>query len=427
MRMLSQAVDIAVIGAGPAGLASAIKAKEAGCDNVIVIDRAEAPGGLLDQCVHNGFGLLYFKEDLTGPEFAHRLIERAKDLKVNLQLETMALNLTPDRKLTVCNRNGTTILEARAIILAMGCRERTREAIMVPGSRPAGIFTAGTAQRYVNVEGFIPGKEIVILGSGDVGMIMARRLRLEGAEVKAVAEILPYVGGLIRNEVQCLVDFNIPLFLGHTVVEVHGAKRVEAVTIAKVNSDMAPISGTEKSIGCDTLLLSVGLIPENELSIMAGVEIDPLTRGPFVDDRRQTNVPGIFAAGNVVHVHDLVDNVVWDGELAGSFAAEYAMGEAAPSKNILRIKPGEGIRYVVPQTISIEEVQEVAVLYARVIQPAKNVSIKVGNIFKKALRAVKPSEMLKIDLPIREINSFKERTKELLVSCEMRGEKYGQK
>lgn len=426
-KMVTPPIDVAVIGAGPAGLASAIKAKEAGCEKVIVVDRAEAPGGLLDQCVHNGFGLLYFKEDLTGPEFGHRLIERAMDLKVNLQLETMALNLTPDKKLTVCNRNGITILKARAIILAMGCRERTREAILVPGSRPAGILTAGTAQRYVNVEGFIPGKEIVILGSGDVGMIMARRLTLEGAEVKAVVEILPYIGGLIRNEVQCLVDFDIPLFLGHAIIEVHGRNRIEAVTIARVNSEMEPIPDTQKLIGCDTLLLSVGLIPENELSLMAGVQIDPLTKGPFVGDRKQTNVPGIFAAGNVIHVHDLVDNVVWDGETAGSSAAQYAMGEAVPAKHILNIKPGEGIRYVVPQTISINEAQEVIVLYARVKQPAENVSIKVGNIFKKTLRAVKPSEMLKLDLPIKEIDRIKEGTNELLVSCEMRGEKYDQK
>lgn len=418
--MSPQVVDVAVIGAGPAGLASAIKAKETGAGNVVLIDRAEAPGGLLDQCVHNGFGLLYFKEDLTGPEFGQRFIEKAMDLKINLQLETMALNLTPNRELTVCNREGVATLEAKAIVLAMGCRERSREAIMVPGSRPAGIFTAGTAQRYVNVDGFVPGKEVVILGSGDVGMIMARRLTLEGVEVKAVVEILPYVGGLIRNEVQCLVDFNIPLFLEHTVIEVHGRQRVEAVTMARVSKDMEPIPGTDKMIGCDTLLLSVGLIPENELSLMAGVRIDPLTGGPFVDNRRQTNVPGIFVAGNVVQVHDLVDNVALDGELAGFYAAEYVMGKAVAERRGLNIRPGEGIRCVVPQTINIVETEEVATLYMRVKEPAENVSIRVRDILKKPLRAVNPSEVLKIELPIKKLESIEEETDELLVSCERR-------
>jgi len=414
--MLSEIVDVAIVGAGPAGLASAIKAKEAGAERVVVIDRAEAPGGLLDQCVHNGFGLLYFQEDLTGPEFAYRLTEKALDLGVDMQLETMALALEPDKKLTVCSRKGIATLEAKAVVLAMGCRERTRESIMIPGERPAGIFTAGTAQRYVNVEGFIPGKEIVVLGSGDVGMIMARRLTLEGAKVKAVVEVLPYVGGLIRNEVQCLVDFDIPVLLEHTVIAVHGRQRVESVTVARITQDMEPIPGSEKAIECDTLLLSVGLIPENELSQMAGVRLDPLTGGPFVDEKRQTCVPGIFAAGNVVHVHDLVDYVTWDGEIAGSYAAQYALGRSQHKEHVLNVRPGEGIRYVVPQQINTETNAETAVLYARVKEPAENVLITVGDIFKRRFRAVKPSEMVRIELPTEELRKTSEDTVTLSVS-----------
>ena len=408
---------MAIIGAGPAGLAAAIKAKEAGVRNVTIIERAEAPGGLLDQCVHNGFGLLYFKEDLTGPEFANRLIEKARDLHIHLELETMALNLTSDRRIAACSKKGLINIETKAIVLAMGCRERTREAIMIPGTRPAGIFTAGTAQRYVNVEGFIPGKEIVILGSGDVGMIMARRLSLEGAEVKGVVEILPYVGGLIRNEVQCLVDFDIPILLEHTVTEIKGRQRIEAVMVAKVDRNLEPIPGTERLIECDTLLVSVGLIPENELSLAAGVHLDPLTGGALVDERRQTNIPGIFAAGNVVHVHDLVDHVVWEGELAGSYAAEYAFGTVTPAKRTINIKPGQNIRYVVPHTISAEKD---VVLYMRVKEPAEHVSIKIGNILTKGLRFVKPSEMIKIEVSTKELKKIDGKTNELEIHCERR-------
>jgi NADPH-dependent 2,4-dienoyl-CoA reductase/sulfur reductase-like enzyme len=370
--------------------------------------------------VHNGFGLLYFKEDLTGPEFAHRLIEKVKDLNIRLELETMALNLTPDRKIAACSKKGVIDIEAKAIVLAMGCRERSREAIMIPGTRPAGIFTAGTAQRYVNVEGFIPGKEIVILGSGDVGMIMARRLALEGAEVKGVVEILPYVGGLIRNEVQCLVDFDIPIFLEHTVTEIKGGQRIEAVTIAKVNRNLEPIPGTERLIECDTLLVSVGLIPENELSLAVGIHLDPLTGGPLVDERRETNIPGIFAAGNVVHIHDLVDNVVWEGELAGSYAAEYAFGTITPAMRTIDIKPGKNIRYVVPHTISAEED---AALYMRVKEPAEYVSIKVGNILLKSIRFVKPSEMIKIEVSTKELEKIDGNTHRLEIHCEGRRSK----
>jgi len=415
--LTSLPIDVAIIGAGPAGLAAAIKAKEAGVQNVTVIERAEAPGGLLDQCVHNGFGLLYFKEDLTGPEFAQRFIEKAGDLHIDLELETMALSLTPGRRITACNKKGVFSIQAKAVVLAMGCRERSREAIMIPGTRPAGIFTAGTAQRYVNIEGFIPGKEIVILGSGDVGMIMARRLTLEGAEVKAVVEILPYVGGLIRNEVQCLVDFDIPILLEHTVTEIKGRQRIEAVTVAKVDRNLEPIPGTERLIECDTLLVSVGLIPENELSLAGGVHLDPLTGGPLVDEKRETNIPGIFAAGNALHVHDMVDNVVWEGEWAGFYAAEYAFGTVTLPMRKIKIKPGENIRYVVPHLI---HTGKDAVLYMRVKEPDEHVSIKIGNILTKNLRFVKPSEMIKIEVSTKELGKIDGKTNELEIHCERR-------
>jgi NADPH-dependent 2,4-dienoyl-CoA reductase/sulfur reductase-like enzyme len=406
-----------VIGAGPAGLAVAIKARETGVDNVTIIERAENVGGLLHQCIHNGFGLLYFKENLTGPEYACRFTEKVMDLGIDLQLETMVLNITPDRRITACSKNGLVTLQPKAIVLAMGCRERTREAIMIPGTRPAGILTAGTAQRYVNVEGFIPGKKVVILGSGDVGMIMARRLTLEGVEVKAVVEVLPYIGGLIRNEVQCLVDFDIPVLLEHTVTKIHGQQRVEAVSIAKVDKNLDPIPGTEKVIECDSLLLSVGLVPENELSVKAGVMLDPITLGPIVNERMETNVPGIFAAGNVVHVHDLVDNVTWEGELSGACAGEYAMGKVVPEKRRINLKAGQNVRYIVPQSIAMG--REITI-HLRVNEPAEKVRLEVGGILSKSLRAVKPSEMVKVMLSPQETGRIEEHVSELVVSCESR-------
>jgi NADPH-dependent 2,4-dienoyl-CoA reductase/sulfur reductase-like enzyme len=409
-------VDVAIIGGGPAGLAAAIKAKEAGAERVTIVERSEAPGGLLEQCVHNGFGLVYFREDLTGPEFAQRFVEKAVDLDVDMELETMVLSITPERLIRACNKKGMFALQAKTIVLAMGCRERTREAIMIPGTRPAGIFTAGTAQRYVNVEGFIPGRQIVILGSGDVGMIMARRLTLEGAEIKAVVEVLPYAGGLIRNEVQCLVDFDIPVFLGHTITEITGPQRVEAVTIAKVDGNLNPVPGTERVIPCDTLLVSVGLIPENELSRAAGVRLNPLTGGPFVDENRQTNISGIFAAGNVTHVHDMVDNVVVEGELAGSCAAEFASGQAK-IRPTMNLRTGKNIRYVVPETVTGDKD---VVLYMRVKEPAERVSIKVGNILQKSLRFVKPSEMIQIEVSSKEWRKIDRSTCELEIGCETR-------
>ena len=416
--MVAQDIDVAIIGAGPAGLAAAIKAKEAGVEKVTIIERAEQPGGLLHQCIHNGFGLAYFSEDLTGPEYARRFIEKAMDLKIDMQLENMVLDLTAAKRITVSGREGLRTLHAKAVVLAMGCRERTRQQIMIPGTRPAGIFTAGTAQRYVNVEGYIPGKKIVILGSGDVGMIMARRLTLEGAEVEAVVEILPYIGGLIRNEVQCVHDFNIPLFLEHTVTEVHGLKRVEAVTIAKVDKNQEPIAGTERTIECDTLLTSVGLIPENELSLRAGVELDPITGGPFVSDMMETSIYGIFAGGNVVHVNDLVDSVTLESEVAGACAADYAMGKLPLAKRKIILKAGENIRYIVPHTIGTGKGVTLSV---RVREPGEKVRLKIGDILTKSLRVVKPSEMLKVNLTLEQLGKIDERTNEIEVSCEKRG------
>jgi NADPH-dependent 2,4-dienoyl-CoA reductase/sulfur reductase-like enzyme len=410
-------VDVAVIGSGPAGMAAAIRAKEEGAEQVVILERQEQLGGLLHQCVHNGFGLFYFGQDLTGPEYGHRFAQKVKDLGIQVFLETMVTQISSDRQITAVNdREGILHLRPKSIVLAMGCRERSRGQLNVPGTRPAGIFTAGTAQRLVNVEGFIPGKRIVILGSGDIGMIMARRLTFEGAEVRAVVEILPYIGGLTRNEVQCLHDFHIPLLLEHTVIQIHGEQRVEAVTVAKVGKDKGLIPGTEKKIECDTLLLSVGLIPENELSRRAGVEIDPLTGGSVVDQWRETNVSGIFAGGNVVHVHDLVDDVSWEAEIAGTSAARFAKGEEMEKEKKI-LKPGRNIRYVVPQTMSA---QHDVTLYGRVKDMEENVTLKLGSIFSKVLRVVKPGEMLKIDLSRSQLRQMKDDAVELSIESAKR-------
>jgi len=420
-------VDLLIIGGGPGGLAAAIKAKEEGLSNVIIVERSEELGGLLHQCIHNGFGLVYFKEDLTGPEYGYKFIQRVNELEINYLLKTMVINLTPQKEVLAINgEQGVIRLHPKAIVLAMGCRERTRFNIHIPGTRPAGVFTAGTAQRFINVEGYIPGKEIVILGSGDIGMIMARRLILEGAEVKAVAEVLPYVGGLIRNEVQCLIDFKIPLFLGHTVVNIQGLSRINAVTIAKVDEERRPVSGTEKKIKCDTLLLSVGLIPENELSLQAGIKLDPTTGGPFVDETMQTTVSGIFAAGNVVHVHDLVDDVTTDGELAGLNAAKYVHGRLYSAKKQITVKPGGNIRYVVPSRISN---QGAVTLYMRVSHPAEKVEITVDGkpsrqvIVKKSFPFVRPSETIRIYLSEKKLSTLDDTINELRVNCVRKGEK----
>lgn len=413
---MSSNPDLAVIGAGPAGLAAAIRAREAGLERVVVLERGERPGGILLQCIHTGFGLQYFGEDLTGPEYSRRFAEKARDLGIQVHLETAVLEISRDRRLVAAGRSGLLSLEPASVVLAMGCRERTRAWAAIPGSRPAGIFTAGTAQRLINIEGYLPGRRIVILGSGDIGMIMARRLTLEGCRVEAVAEVLPYPSGSPRNEVQCLRDFGIPLLLEHTAVEVHGPERVEAVTIARVDSDRRPVSGSERRIECDTLLLSVGLVPENELSAMAGIELDPLTGGPLVDDRMETSVPGVFACGNVVHVHDLVDYVTWAGEAAGAAAASYAgrpEGEAQREGRI-PVVAGRNIRYVVPQSLS--HGHDVT-LYLRVATPEEDVELRVGPRFLRRFKRVRPSEMLSLTIPAR---ALQDTDGKLVVSCTKR-------
>jgi NADPH-dependent 2,4-dienoyl-CoA reductase/sulfur reductase-like enzyme len=320
--------EIAIIGGGPAGLAAAIAAKKAGVSDILILERADELGGILNQCIHTGFGLHTFKEELTGPEYAARYIRQVKELEIPYLLCTMVVDITPDKKITCMNREqGMFVVEAKAVILAMGCRERPRGALNIPGYRPAGIYSAGTAQRYVNIEGRMPGKKVVILGSGDIGLIMARRMTFEGAEVQVVAELRPYSSGLKRNIVQCLDDYGIPLKLSHTVVDIHGKERVEGVTIAKVDENLKPIPGTEEEYECDTLLLSCGLIPENELSDKLGVSMNPATSGPVVNESLETDVEGVFACGNVLHVHDLVDHVSEEASRAGGFAAEYVKGQ----------------------------------------------------------------------------------------------------
>ena len=405
--------DLAVIGAGPAGLAAAIRAREAGLEQVVVLERAERPGGILLQCVHNGFGLQYFGEDLTGPEYSRRFVQKARDLGVGFLLDTTVLALSPGKQLVAASRKGLLVLEPGAVVVAMGCRERTRSWAGIPGSRPAGIFTAGSAQRLINVEGYLPGRRVVILGSGDIGMIMARRLTLEGCLVEAVVEIMPYVSGSPRNEVQCLRDLSIPLLLEHTAVEIHGRERVEGVTIARVNGDKRPVAGTERRIECDTLLLSVGLVPENELSIMAGIELDPLTGGPLVDDRMETSAPGIYACGNVVHVHDLVDYVTWAGEAAGAGAASHVANRgAAGRKGRISVKAGKNVRYVVPQAIVGGQD---ATLYLRVAEPDDDVELRVGqSLLRRRLKRVRPSEMLTLKLPAQSLEGLHG---QLVVSC----------
>ena len=344
-------VDVLVVGAGPAGLAAAIAAKEDGIDNLMVIEREHNPGGILRQCIHNGFGLHRFKEELTGPEYAQRDIDRAKELGIYIQCDTTVLSVEEDHTVTcVSSEHGLQVIKAKAIILAMGCRERPRGALATPGTRCAGIYSAGTAQKFVNLEGYMPGKRVVILGSGDIGLIMARRMTLQGAKVLACVELMPYSSGLNRNIVQCLNDYDIPLYLSHTVIDIQGKERLSGVTVAKVDENRQPIPGTEIQFDCDTLLLSVGLIPENELSQGAGVKLSPLTSGAEVDDVLQTNVPGIFACGNVLHVHDLVDHVSNESFKAGHAAAAYARGQIEACETIT-VKDGDGVRGTVPQRI----------------------------------------------------------------------------
>lgn len=397
--------DVIIIGSGPGGVAAAIAAKKAGADDVLILERDKEPGGILLQCIHNGFGMENFKEDLPGPSYAQRYITDAERLGVEFLLETMVLNITPQRQVIATNKkHGILELQARAIVLSMGCRERTRAQIRIPGMRPAGVYTAGTAQRWVNIEGYMPGKNVVILGSGDIGMIMARRLTFEGAKVERVLEIMPFLSGLSRNYVQCLLDFNIPLQLQHTVKQIYGRDRVEAVEITRVDDRFVPIPGSEEIIPCDTLLLSVGLIPENELSRKAGVLIDPNIGGPVVDDSYQTNVPGIFAAGNVVHVYDLADWVTQAGFHAGENAAQFAIKDKNREMRTIPTVAGENVRYVVPQKITKENLAEHEIsLQLRVRQPIEapsRVIVRNGSeiIATKAEMYARPGEMINITL-----------------------------
>ncbi len=402
MRQLQ--VDVAVIGGGPAGLAAALAARREGATKVIIIERNNELGGILQQCIHHGFGLHRFKAELTGPEYAQRFINEVKESDIEVMLETMVLEVTDDKKIYAVNSKvGMFEITAQAIVLAMGCRERTRGALRIPGRRPAGVYSAGTAQRFVNIDGYVPGKKAVILGSGDIGLIMARRFTLEGAKVEAVVEVLPYAAGLTRNVVQCLDDFDIPLYLQSTVIEIHGDKSLEGVTIAKVDEKWNPIPGTEKFIECDTLLLSVGLVPENELSSQAGVAIDPITNGPIVNESMMTNIPGVFACGNVLHVHDLVDNVSKEAERAGEFAGRYVSGRSAETPKRIKVKAGENIRYVVPHEVSANEPVE---FFMRVQRPDENVTLDVGGLRSVRKQTVRPSEMLNITVTPEQLQTL---------------------
>ena len=393
--------DVAVVGAGPAGLAAAAAAKKQGADRVLVIERDSSAGGILLQCIHPGFGLSYFKEELTGPEYAYRFAQAAKAAGVEFLTDATVLEIG-DKCLRVLGPVcGLLEIEAGAIVLAMGCRERTRGNIRTPGTRPAGVYTAGAGQRLVNRQNLMIGKKIVILGSGDIGMIMARRLSLQGAKVEAVVELLPYLAGLIRNRVQCLDDFNIPLLLSHTVTEIRGHQRVEAVKIVAVDDKRQPVPGTERVIECDTLLLSVGLIPENELTRAAGIAIDPVTSGPSVNQYMQTSLPSVFACGNVVHVNDLVDNVSRESEQAGRSAALFAAGKLPKAKEIT-CAPGQGIRYVVPQRIALSSEDADLTLYFRVTAPGGVSELSATQSGKlltsRKVRRVSPGEMEHLNL-----------------------------
>jgi thioredoxin reductase len=407
--MIQKKIDVAVIGGGPAGLAAAVAAKKEGIDNVLIIERDEVLGGILNQCIHEGFGLERFKEALTGPEYIQRYIDEVAGLEIPVLLKSMVIELNEKKELIVSNEEGLHKISAKAVVLSMGCRERTRGMIRIPGDRPAGIFKAGEAQHFINIGNFMIGKKVVILGSGDIGLIMARRLVLEGATVPCVVEILPYCSGLIRNRVQCLDDFKIPLLLKHTVTNIEGRDRVEAVVIAEVDEMGEAIQGTERKIECDTLLLSVGLIPENELSKQAGIVLDEASGGAVVDENFMTSCKGIFACGNVLLVHDIVDYVTMDAEKAGRNAAAYVNGELSGKPNI-EIKFEKGIRYVVPQKISSEDVD----IYLRVTEPGMDKKIVISdgkNVLKsKKFRRVAPPEMIKITLKKGEIKGAEEIT-----------------
>ena len=391
--------DVAIVGGGPAGLSAAVAAKKEGAEKVLIIERDESIGGILQQCIHPGFGLSYFKEELTGPEYAGRFAKEAVELGVEFLLNSMVLEVDEKENVVVCvnKEYGMTEVKAKSVILAMGCRERTRANIMIPGARPAGVYTAGSAQRLVNRQNQMVGKKVVILGSGDIGMIMARRMTLEGAEVLAVIELMDYLAGLTRNKVQCLDDFGIPLYLSHTITKIDGYQRVKGVYFAQVDANKKPIPETEKYIECDTLLLSVGLLPENELTRKAGIEMHPITNGPKVNQYMQTSAEGVFASGNVVHVNDLVDNVSTESMKAGKYAAQYAMGTLPKETKKVENISGENVRYLCPHSLSVAEENEKVTLYFRVLRPELDVTIraKVGDevIATKKRQRVNPGEM----------------------------------
>ena len=405
--------DIVIIGGGPAGLAAAAAAKKEGVDSILILERDTQLGGILNQCIHNGFGLHTFKEELTGPEYAQRFIDQVEELKIEYKLNTMVMDITPEKEITAMNRtDGLFHIQAKSIVLAMGCRERARGALNIPGYRPAGIYSAGTAQRLVNIEGFMPGREVVILGSGDIGLIMARRMTLEGAKVKVVAELMPYSGGLKRNIVQCLDDFGIPLKLSHTVVDIKGKERLEGITLAAVDEKGKPIPGTEEEYSCDTLLLSCGLIPENEISRSIGVDMEPVTSGPIVNESLETSVEGVFACGNVLHVHDLVDFVSEEAAAAGRNAAAYvkAGGTLGEKSKEIPIKAIDGVRYTVPKMLHINRMADEQVVRFRVGAVYKNCYISAylndERIIHRKRQIMAPGEMEEIKLKKEQLEGF---------------------
>ncbi len=388
--------DVTVIGSGPAGLVAALHASKSGARNVLLLEREEELGGILKQCIHNGFGLEQFKEDYTGPEYAERLIDEVEKTSICYLLNTMVLTISPDKTIKAVNpEKGVFYVESKSIVLAMGCRERSRGSINIPGTRPAGVYTAGVAQRFVNIDGYLPGKEIVILGSGDIGLIMARRLALEGAHVKGVYELMDYPGGLKRNIVQCLNDFDIPLYLSHTVTEIQGNERVEGVVVSRVDKKMQPVRGSEQSIVCDTLLLSVGLIPENELSKQVGVELNQITKGPITTETMETSVPGVFSCGNVSTVFDLVDYVAETGMTAGRNAARFATGDWKAERNSVEVIPGENVRVLFPQRYSFKDDLVLFIRSAKPFETPVTIDISPLGMHYKRLYA-RPNEMIRV-------------------------------